>query len=226
MLSSLDAKEDLQADRLRSSRVINLGCKLGVLSELDKKKLIAPFSSRSPLGMKEIESRGTALHSMLTTRSPDSRTAGTNLKISDSLGLCSPRFPKAHDLELVGSSLPIIDSVGLDKCQLEKKGFGDLIVECGKVTLDFWRRKLRVTIKGECVTVEQPDAKKQLYSRRDLPKKFHNLYLFASKMTEVLRQRQKPIQCHEDNQVRYSEARMTPEEILGALSSAKRKVNQ
>ena len=222
----MDAKKDLEIEAQRSLKPKKLLCKVGVISENDKKKLLAPFSSRSPCATKELSLRGTNLNTVLTNRSPTGRPEGPISRISSSQGISSPHFSLAPDMQYVGTSLPSIDCSGLVQCKHEKKGYGDLVIEEGKVILDFWRRKLRVTIRGECVAVEQADSKKQMYSRKDLPKKFHSLYLFAAKMVDALRQKQITQPAQKDPQERYSEARMSPEDIIGALTFTKRIFHQ
>lgn len=217
----MDAKKDIEIEAQRSSKPKKMLCKVGVISEMDKKKLLVPFSSRSPCATKELSLRGTYLHSVFTNRSPSGRPEGPASWISGSVGISSPHFSLATDTKLVGTCLPSIDCSDLVQCKHEKKGYGDLVIEDGKVILDFWRRKIRVSIRGECVAVEQADSKKQMYSRKDLPKKFHSLYLFAAKMVDALRQKQITQSANMDAQERYSETRMSPEEIIGALSSTK-----
>jgi hypothetical protein len=129
-----------------------------------------------------------------------------------------PHFLGAVDDKTAAQGLPQIEADGVAECKHEKNGYGDLIVKDGEVLLDFWKRKLKMTIRRDCILVEQADSKKQMFAREDLPKKFHSLYMFAAKMVEALKQKQRAQGQTSNREMRGSQTRMSPQEMLIALS--------
>ena len=87
-------------------------------------------------------------------------------------------------------ALPPICTDGLLPISYPKGDYGNLkIQENGSVLLDFFERKLKVLINRECITVEHSDAEQrrvQMYSRTDLPSRYHKLYMLAYDATNCL----------------------------------------
>lgn len=114
------------------------------------------------------------------------------------------------------AKLPVINTEGIADFRNTKNGYGDLIIKDGEVVLDFWKIKLKMSIKNECIVVEQAESKKQIFAREDLPKKYYKLYTFAANMVDALKQKQK-VQV-DSSSMAGSQVRMSPQEIIKALA--------
>jgi hypothetical protein len=162
------------------------------------------------------------LGALVGLQSPRTKQVSLGEKTTEKPSPFQPHFFVPSDDKMAKDKLPPIDASSVVSCRHEKKGYGDLIVEGGEVILDFWRRKLKMTIKRECILVEQTDCKRQMFAREDLPKKYHSLYLFAAKMVDALKQKQLVQSKAPLEDFRESQARVGPEEISEALHQRSR----
>lgn len=182
---------------------------------IERKRQPLTYVSRSPDAQLTINQKSPSLATLTGIQSPKPKAQNAE-KPEPLVG--QPHFRVNVDDLVSNIKLPTIDCEGIANCRHEKNGYGDLVILDGEVILDFWRRKIKMTIRRDCILIEQADLKKQMFAREDLPKKFHSLYMFAAKMVDALKQKQKVQAQHSQLETRGSQIRMNPHEIFVALS--------
>lgn len=180
------------------------------------------YASRSPDAQIMLNQKAPSLSVLTGLQSPKNKAQ--NIEKTEPL-VGQPHFRVNVEDLTSNVKLPLIDCEGISNCRHEKNGYGDLVIQEGEVLLDFWRRKIKMTIRKECILIEQADLKKQMFAREDLPKKFHSLYMFAAKMVDALKQKQKAQAQNLQVETRGSQVRMSPQEIIVALSNKNRGIS-
>jgi len=185
-----------------------------------KAKIIEEESNRNIYYAPLLSKGSGALSTMASTYKLDTLLSKNHTSRGQKFSLTSPRLcsdllgeHKSIPSERHAQSVPLpkIETADLLPRKLEKENWGDLIISAdGEIILDFWKKHLKMTIKGDCVSVENSEGKKSMYQREDLPQKHHKLYMFAYTMVSALSEKNKLAPTH-------SQARLGPEELLAAL---------